>query len=105
MDPKSTYEGLHELQVLDVRESFEWELGHIEGAQRIPMGEIASRLDDIAGDKSLVAVCHSGGRSAQVTEFLRDKGFKIENLDGGLEAWADAGLPVVSPKGEAGRVE
>ena len=105
MDPKLTYERLHELQIIDVREPFEWEMGHIEGAQHIPMGEIASRLDDIASDKSLVAVCHSGGRSAQVTEFLRDKGFNIENLDGGLEAWANAGLPMVSPKGEAGRAE
>lgn len=104
MDPKLTYERLHELQILDVREPFEWEMGHIEGAQHIPMGEIASRLDDIAHDKSLVAVCRSGSRSAEVTGMLRDKGFEIENLDGGLKAWAEAGLPVVSSKGEAGRV-
>lgn len=104
MDPKSTYEARHELQILDVREPFEWKMGHIEGAQHIPMGEIATRLDDIADNKSLVAVCRSGNRSAQVTQFLRDKGFKIENLDGGLKAWAKAGLPVVSPKGKAGRV-
>lgn len=104
MDPKSTYEARHELQILDVRESFEWKMGHIEGALHIPMGEIASRLDDIADDKSLVAVCRSGNRSAQVSQLLRDRGFKIENLDGGLKAWTKAGLPVVSPKGRAGRV-
>lgn len=104
MDPKSTYESLHELQILDVRETFEWKMGHIEGAQHIPMGEITTRLDDIGDDKSLVAVCRSGNRSAQVAQFLRDKGFEIENLDGGLKAWAKAGLPVVSPKGKVGRV-
>lgn len=104
MDPKSAYESRHELQILDVRESFEWKMGHIEGAQHIPMGEITTRLDDIGDDKSLVAVCRSGNRSSQVTQFLRDKGFEIENLDGGLKAWAKAGLPVVSPKGKAGRV-
>ena len=104
MDPKSTFESRHELQIIDVRESFEWKMGHIEGAQHIPMGEIANRLDDIGDDKPLVAVCRSGNRSAQVTEFLRDKGFKIENLDGGLKAWAKAGLPVVRSKGKSGRV-
>lgn len=105
MDPKLTYERLHEVQVLDVREPFEWEAGHIEGAQHIPLGEIAGRLDEISHDKSLVAVCRSGARSSQVAEFLRGKGFKIENLDGGLKAWAEAGLPVVSLNGGAGRVE
>lgn len=104
MDPQSTYEKRHELQILDVREPFEWKMGHIEEAQHIPIGEIATRLGDIGGDKPLVAVCRSGSRSAEVTQFLRDKGFDIENLDGGLKAWAKAGLPVVSPKGEAGRV-
>ncbi|HYN36907.1 MAG TPA: rhodanese-like domain-containing protein, partial [Actinomycetota bacterium] len=79
-------------------------MGHIEEAQHIPMGEIPTRLDDIGDDKSLVAVCRSGNRSARVTQFLRDKGFEIENLDGGMKAWAKAGLPVVSPKAKAGRV-
>ena len=104
MDPRSAFEGKHELQILDVREPFEWKMGHIEGAQHIPMGEIANRLDDIDDNKPLVAVCRSGNRSAKVTQLLRDKGYKIENLDGGLKAWAKAGLPVVSPKGKAGRV-
>lgn len=104
MDPKSTYESRQELQILDVREPFEWKMGHIEGAQHIPMGEIPTRLDEIRDDKSLVAICRSGNRSAQVTQFLRDKGFEIENLDGGMKAWAKAGLPVVGRKGKPGRV-
>ncbi len=104
MDPKATYDSMHELQILDVREPFEWKMGHIEGSLHIPLREIPNRLDEIRGDRSLVAVCRSGSRSAEVTRFLRDRGFAIENLDGGLKAWSRHGLPVVSRSGRAGRV-
>lgn len=96
MDPKSVYESKQKVQILDVRERLEWKMGHIEGAQHIPMGEISSRLDEIPNDKPLVAVCGSGVRSKKVTQFLRQKGFEIENLDGGMKAWKKEGLPVVS---------
>lgn len=104
MDPKSAFAAKEEAHIIDVREAFEWNAGHIEGAQHIPMGEIPERLDDIPDRVALVAVCRSGGRSEQVTRFLRDKGFEIENLDGGMKAWAKAGLPIVGPDGGPGRV-
>lgn len=94
MDPRSAYESKEKLQILDVRERLEWRMGHIEGAQHIPMGEISSRLDEIPDGKPLVAICGSGVRSAKVTQFLRQKGFDIENLDGGMKAWKKEGLPV-----------
>lgn len=94
MDPRSAYEDKQQLQILDVRQRLEWKMGHIEGALHIPMGEIAGRLDELPSDKPLVAVCGSGVRSAKVTQFLRTKGFEIENLDGGMKAWKKAGLPV-----------
>jgi rhodanese-related sulfurtransferase len=104
LDPKAAYEARSESQILDVRESFEWKMGHIEGALHIPMKEIPSRLDEIQGTGPIIAVCRSGNRSAQVTRLLKDNGFEVHNLDGGLKAWSNSGLPVVNRKGKAGRV-
>lgn len=103
MDP-TTVAGRDDVHIIDVREPFEWNAGRIEQAQHIPMGEIPERLDDIPDARSLVAVCRSGNRSEQVTRFLRDKGFEIDNLDGGMKAWARLGLPVVGPDGGPGKV-
>lgn len=104
MDPRSAYGKRDVLQIIDVREHGEWKAGHIDGAQHIPMGEIPARLDEIDVDKPLVAICRSGSRSAQVTQFLRDKGFDIDNLGGGMKAWAKAGLPIAGSGGRAGKV-
>lgn len=104
MDPRSAHGRRDVLQIIDVREHGEWKAGHIDGAQHIPMGEIPTRLDEIDDDKPLVAICRSGSRSAQVTQFLRDKGFDIDNLGGGMKAWAKAGLPIAGPGGRAGKV-
>lgn len=104
VDPRSAHGKRDSLQMIDVREQKEWEAGRIEGAQHIPMGEIPTRLDEIDIDKPLVAICRSGNRSAQVAQFLCDKGFDIANLDGGMKAWAKAGLPIVSLRGQQGRV-
>ncbi|HYN37018.1 MAG TPA: rhodanese-like domain-containing protein [Actinomycetota bacterium] len=104
MDPRSVHGKTDALQIIDVREHGEWKAGHIDGAQHIPMGEIPTRLDEIDDDKPLVAICRSGTRSAQVTVFLRDKGFDIENLEGGMKVWAKAGLPIEDANGRPGRV-
>lgn len=104
MDPMSAFTRGGDVHVLDVREAFEWKAGHIEGAQHIPMRQIPGRLDEVPGDRFLVAVCRSGHRSGEVTRFLSDKGFEVENLDGGMKAWARAGLPVVRPDGGQAKV-
>lgn len=104
MDPTSAFAQRDELQIIDVRDPFEWQAGHIDGAQHIPMDEILARLDEIDDGKRLVAICRSGHRSALVTEFLRGKGFDIDNLDGGMKAHAKAGLPIVGSNGGPGRV-
>jgi rhodanese-related sulfurtransferase len=84
---------------LDVRENDEWAAGRIGGALHIPMGELAQRRSEIPSDRSIVAVCRSGSRSAVVTQALLQAGYEVENLTGGLEAWQAAGLPIDPPGG------
>jgi sulfur-carrier protein adenylyltransferase/sulfurtransferase len=75
--------------LLDVREPHEYEIAHIEGATLIPLGELPGRVNALNTADEIVAYCHSGGRSAYATQFLRGMGFrKVRNLEGGIDAWA-----------------
>lgn len=90
--------------LLDVREQGEWDAGHIAEAVHIPMGELGARRDELPTDRVIVCVCRSGQRSAMVTSALTDAGYQAENLDGGMYAWVEQRLPVVTDEGEDGRV-
>jgi rhodanese-related sulfurtransferase len=83
--------------LLDVREPWEYEKAHIAGAQLVPMREVPARLAEIDRAREVVAICHHGGRSAQVAVFLEKNGYKIHNLVGGVDAWSrtvDPAVPV-----------
>jgi rhodanese-related sulfurtransferase len=86
-----------EAHVLDVRESDEYygPFGHIEGAQLVPLGQLTAAIESIARDKPIVAVCRSGGRSAQAYVLLKKSGIdRVANLTGGMMRWHEFGLPV-----------
>ncbi len=86
---------LENVLVLDVREQWEYDEGHIPGVTLIPMGEVQSRLDEIPTDQPVILTCRSGNRSGQVTEYLRQQGYdNVHNMEGGILAWEAAGLPV-----------
>lgn len=77
------------LVLLDVRESTEVEIACIANAVHIPMGEIPGRLQELDLDANIVVYCHHGIRSMQVANFLARHDFeRVENLAGGIEAWA-----------------
>ena len=83
--------------VLDVREPDEWAAGHIQGATLIPLGQLASRTNEVPRDRAVVVVCRSGNRSAQGRDILQGAGLTaVTSMSGGMSAWATAGLPVVS---------
>jgi rhodanese-related sulfurtransferase len=82
--------------VLDVRDAAEWsdELGSIDGARRIPLGELSGRLGDIESwkDKPIVVVDRTGASSARACEVLTAAGFQqVMNLEGGMVAWRQTG--------------
>jgi rhodanese-related sulfurtransferase len=88
------------LNVLDVREQVEWQHGHLEGSQHVPMSELAERLGEVPTDGQLLVVCKVGSRSARVVQYLVQQGVDAFNLDGGLLEWHAAGRPLVSDVGE-----
>lgn len=88
--------------LLDVREDDEWQRGHVAGAQHIPMGDVPARIDEIDRDATLYVMCHAGGRSLRVAQYLARNGFEPINVTGGMLAWAQAGRPVTAPEGPDG---
>jgi len=74
--------------VVDVREQYEWDAGHIEGARHIPLGELPNRLNELPRDADVVFYCQSGGRSARALDVARDAGLtRAKHLRGGFAAW------------------
>jgi rhodanese-related sulfurtransferase len=90
--------------LLDVREDDEWQRGHAPGALHIPMGEVSARIGEIDADATLFVVCHLGGRSLRVAQYLAQNGYTPVNVSGGMQAWADSGRPVVTDGGGVGTI-
>ena len=83
-------EGGEEMTLLDVREDWEVALAPVPtDTVHIPMGELSDRIGELDPNKETVVICRSGGRSAQVAQFLERQGFrKVFNLSGGILAWS-----------------
>lgn len=84
--------------LLDVREPAEVATAAIDGALHVPMGEVKARQQELLehADDRVVVFCHHGGRSMQVTAFLREQGFDdVVSMAGGIEVWSLAVDPSV----------
>jgi sulfur-carrier protein adenylyltransferase/sulfurtransferase len=86
------------IRLIDVREPHELEISHIEGADLIPLGQLAGRLSELDSAQEIVLFCKSGTRSTRALELLASAGFRrVKNLKGGINAWAkevDPSLPI-----------
>lgn len=82
-------------QLVDVRSPGEFAAGHVPGAANIPLEEIERRLDDLNTNRTLVLICKGGKRAGMAADFLKDKRGNLAVLQGGTDAWAKAGLPLV----------
>ncbi len=82
--------------ILDVRETHELQIAALPPAPdagyellHIPMNTVPGRLDTLDPDRPIACLCHHGGRSQRVAEYLKHQGFeRVVNISGGIEAWA-----------------
>ncbi|GAA2440924.1 MULTISPECIES: rhodanese-like domain-containing protein [Agromyces] len=81
--------------LIDVREAAELAQARVEGAHHVPLGELVARLDEVPRDRTVYVMCHVGGRSAQAVQYLEQQGIDAVNVEGGILAWYQSGLPVV----------
>lgn len=81
-------------QLVDVREAYEWEAGHIPGARHVELERLASQAATIDRDRPVVFQCRLGARSAMATQAFRAAGYDAWSMAGGLEAWHAEGLPL-----------
>jgi rhodanese-related sulfurtransferase len=83
--------------ILDVRtpDEFTSETGHLKNAKLIPVDQLESRIGELNAykNKTVVTYCRSGRRSAQASDMLAKKGFNVVNVEGGITAWNESGLP------------
>jgi len=83
--------------ILDVRQPEEWNEFHVPDSTLIPLGELATRVNELPKDQEIVIVCRSGNRSAQGRDILLDAGFtQITSMAGGLTQWKAAGYPTIT---------
>jgi rhodanese-related sulfurtransferase len=85
--------------VLDVRDDAEFASGHIADATHIPVADLAARIGELKKyqNKTILVNCQKGMRSAKACDILRKAEFtQVNNLQGGLSAWHEAKLPVVT---------
>ncbi|MFE5324380.1 rhodanese-like domain-containing protein [Paenibacillus sp. NPDC056579] len=74
--------------LIDVRESDEWETGHIPGAKHIPLGQIARAMNELDRKEEAIIVCRSGNRSGKACEYLSSFGYSVVNMTGGMSQWS-----------------
>jgi rhodanese-related sulfurtransferase len=100
MDPDLSPQQVAELlnqrsvELIDVRQDYEWEAGRIAGARHVELTELAVQADRMQQDQPVVFYCRSGVRSAMAAEAFAGAGFDAHNMVGGLLAWDSAGLPI-----------
>jgi rhodanese-related sulfurtransferase len=82
------------IQLIDIREEYEWAAGRIPGARHLEMGEIAAHAETIHREIPVVFYCRVGGRSAMAANAFRGAGFDAYTMTGGLVEWVSLGLPI-----------
>jgi rhodanese-related sulfurtransferase len=86
-----------EVILVDVRTEQEFAAGAIAGAKFLPLHMLPLAGDQLPADKTIVFYCRSGARSGQACAFMASKGYnKVYNLQGGIMAWARAGLALAA---------
>lgn len=82
--------------LVDVRTRQEWKSGHAADAKHISLASLEQQVSRIPKDRTVLAICATGSRSARATAFLQRAGYDARNVKGGMRAWARAGLQVTT---------
>ena len=82
------------IELVDVREPYEFEAGHVAGARHVELGQLPARSGELDADRPIVFYCRVGVRSAMAAEAFRRAGYDAWSMAGGLMAWARDGLPL-----------
>jgi rhodanese-related sulfurtransferase len=85
-------------QVIDVREAYEREAGHIAGTRHIALVELTAQADTVERERPVVFYCRVGGRSEMAAQAFRAAGYEAYSMSGGLRRWAEENRPL-SPEG------
>ena len=103
---RGVHDRIDDVQIVDVREPYEWEAGRIDGAIHIPLNTLMAGkgIDELDRSKPVAVICRSGNRSELAHLMLRARGFDAYNVRDGMEGWAKEGLPYSAPDGSPGRV-
>lgn len=84
-------------QLLDVREAWEIETASITGSINIPMTRVPERLGELNPELQTAVLCHSGGRSRRIAEYLKGCGFRrVANVSGGIDLWSQTVDPSIA---------
>ena len=87
-----------ELDLVDIREQYEWDAGHVPGTRHIEIERVASNAPTIDRARPVAFMCRGGVRAGMVTQAFRAIGFDAYNVAGGFTAWYEQGLPM-EPEG------
>jgi rhodanese-related sulfurtransferase len=101
IDPEQLFDWMTadpELQVVDVREPYEREAGHIAHTRHIPLVELTARAGEIDVERPVVFYCRVGARSDMAAQAFRASGYSALSMRGGLVHWASENRPL-SPEG------
>jgi len=102
LDPAEVAEWLArepELQVVDVREVYEREAGHIAGSRHIELVQLSARASELDGERPVVFYCRVGARSQMAAQAFRASGLRAHSMRGGLVEWANQGRPLAPAGG------
>jgi rhodanese-related sulfurtransferase len=82
------------IQLIDVREPYEWEAGRVGGARHVELERVAAQAETIDRERPVVFYCRVGARSGMAANAFRRSGYDAYSMDGGITAWAERGLPL-----------
>jgi rhodanese-related sulfurtransferase len=86
-------------QVIDVREGYEREAGHIAGTRHIELNSLTAEAATLERARPVIFYCRVGGRSTMAAQAFRASGYEAYSMSGGLRRWADEGRPLVPEDG------